>query len=87
MHHAVTVLTGDGLTKLVMASRKSIAKARIDRMLGQFTATCSNKIRCCFERRSPGLHVKMAACLGATRSNFCLVDEVRDLDFARQVET
>ena len=62
------------LSRVVMASRKSRARSRIDRMIGRFTATCSNKIHCCSDRRSVGLHVRMAACLGAMRSSLRFFD-------------
>jgi len=72
---------------VAMASRKSSARNRIDRMIGQFTATCSNKIRCSSDRRSVGLHVRMAACLGAMRSSLRFFDEEPDRGLARQEET
>lgn len=59
----------------------------MDRMLGQPTATRSNKVRCCSDSRSVGLHVKIAACLGAMRSSFVFFDEDRKRELARHEET
>ena len=83
MQHAIRVLRGDGFTKIKgqEPNRSNDWTVYCDLLEQKSVAVPTNG------NSAFGLHVRMAACLGAMRSSLRFFDKERDPGLARQEET